>query len=283
MIFTDGSKSFEKQGAAFFDPCQKKHGIFKAKNKACIMTLELIAISKALIYAESYDWDKIVIYSDSKSAIQHLARCVSGHRGVPIAFVVLGQILQFESRNIRVRLQWVPSHIGIWGNEEADKLANAACSNGTECEISPCYSEVLTYFKDACRKCWKEHFDERSIIKGIWYKTIQCEPPRIPWFSNCNLDRKTLKLMLRIRSGHIPSRRFAFMMKKVDSPNCEVCGVIDDVFHILMECDRNRTQRNIFINKFNVNRLDMGYVQSILGNPSSDAARYLCSLVEYRQ
>ncbi|RVE54211.1 hypothetical protein evm_001038 [Chilo suppressalis] len=43
------------------------------------MTLELIAISKALEYAERYNWDKTVICLDSKSAIQHLARCASGH------------------------------------------------------------------------------------------------------------------------------------------------------------------------------------------------------------
>jgi ribonuclease HI len=29
-------------------------------------------------------------------------------------------------------LQWIPSHIGVHGNEEADKLAKDAISKGTE-------------------------------------------------------------------------------------------------------------------------------------------------------
>ncbi|GBP18007.1 hypothetical protein EVAR_16952_1 [Eumeta japonica] len=128
----DGSKSREHQGAAFFDPSLKKTGSFIVKNKVCIMTLELIAISKALAYAETDNWDKIVICSDSKSAIQHLARCASGYRGVPTAFCVLAQLLQLKIRNVEVKLQWVPAHIGVYGNEEADKLANSAHLNGIE-------------------------------------------------------------------------------------------------------------------------------------------------------
>ncbi|GBP53649.1 hypothetical protein EVAR_38623_1 [Eumeta japonica] len=87
------------------------------------MTLELIAISKALAYAGNNNWDK-VIYSDSKSAIRHLARCVSGYGGVPTAFCVLPQLLQYELRNVQVKYQWIPAHIEIYGNEEAEKLAN---------------------------------------------------------------------------------------------------------------------------------------------------------------
>ncbi|RVE40163.1 hypothetical protein evm_015187 [Chilo suppressalis] len=76
----DGSKSKDNmQGVTFSDPSLKQHGSFKVGNNVCIMTLELIAISKALEYAERYNWDKTVICLDSKSAIQHLARCASGH------------------------------------------------------------------------------------------------------------------------------------------------------------------------------------------------------------
>ncbi|GBP71061.1 hypothetical protein EVAR_49399_1 [Eumeta japonica] len=99
------------------------------------MTLELIAISKALAYAESDNWDKIVICSDSKSAIRHLARCASVYRGVPTAFCVLTQLLHFKLRNVRVKLRWVPSHIGISGNEETDRLANAEHLSGIECPV----------------------------------------------------------------------------------------------------------------------------------------------------
>ncbi|GBP37457.1 hypothetical protein EVAR_79390_1 [Eumeta japonica] len=62
---------------------------------------------------------------------------------VSTAFCVLPQLLQFKLCNVEVKLQWVPAHIRIHGNEEADKLANTAHLNGIECPVSPCYSEVL--------------------------------------------------------------------------------------------------------------------------------------------
>ena len=76
---------------------------------------------------------------------------------------------------------------------------------------------------------WKEHFDERSVEKGIWYKTIQSQPPPIPWFVKSTMKRKLIVLAFRLRSGHVPLNKFAYLMKKVDSPNCAVCNQIEDV------------------------------------------------------
>ncbi|GBP26228.1 hypothetical protein EVAR_16079_1 [Eumeta japonica] len=66
---------------------------------------EFIAISKALTCAEIDDGDKIFICLDSKSAIQHLARCASAYLGVPKALHVLAQLVQFKLRNVAVKLE----------------------------------------------------------------------------------------------------------------------------------------------------------------------------------
>ncbi|CAK1604548.1 unnamed protein product [Parnassius mnemosyne] len=146
-IYTDGSKSakfFELASrAAFFDSSRAISRCYKVTNDVCIMTLELIAISEALRYAASYNWNKIIVYSDSKTAIQHLARSASGIRGVSIAYTILSQLYEFSLRDICARVQWIPSHIGLLGNEEADRLANSACVNGVEYNINPCYSEFF--------------------------------------------------------------------------------------------------------------------------------------------
>ncbi|GBP77185.1 hypothetical protein EVAR_49394_1 [Eumeta japonica] len=113
-VFINGSKSREHQGAAFFDPSLKKTGSFIVKNKVCIMTLELIAISKALAYAETDNWDKIVICSDSKSAIQHLARCASGYKGVPTAFVYSATTAVEDTKRRSETAMGSCSHWSIW-------------------------------------------------------------------------------------------------------------------------------------------------------------------------
>ncbi|CAG9109951.1 unnamed protein product [Plutella xylostella] len=113
----------------------------------------------------------------------------------------------------------------VKGNEEADRLAKLAASDGTETFIEPDYSEKFNLFKKVVYDEWKEYFNERSKEKGIWYKAIQSEPPRIPWFGDIKINRSEVVLAHRLRSGHIPLNRFAYLMKKVDSPNCDALVV----------------------------------------------------------
>lgn len=73
------------------------------------MTLELIAISKPLTYASTLDKNKVVIIlSDGKIALQHVARCASASRGLPIAYDILREVRDKSKRDIRIRMQWVP-------------------------------------------------------------------------------------------------------------------------------------------------------------------------------
>lgn len=236
------------------------------------MSTELTAISEALKYIKNLPYSYIVILTDSKSALQHLAGCVSGRRGTPTAYAILKQILQLNQDNKNLRLQWVPSHIGLSGNEEADKMAKLGVTLGQPLKADPSYVEYIHLIKMQCQKDWKTYFDERSTLTGIWYRSMQAEPPRIPWFKNLRLSRKLIVIAHRLRSGHIPLNRFGFLMKKVPSPNCEVCGKIEDVLHLLAECVKNQAQRDSLVATLKVNKLDVGVFQSILSNPTSDKA-----------
>lgn len=225
------------------------------------MTAELIALSKALTYASGLGIQKIVILTDSKSSLQHVTRCASGHRGISIAYEVLDQVNNFKINNIALTMQWVPAHIGLYGNEEADHLAKRALVEGFPLNVQPNYSEVLGKYKLKNFVKWREYFDERSTTKGIWYKSIQSEPPRIPWFLCARLGRKQIIVAHRMRSGHIPSNKFAFLMRKVNSPNCEVCGKEEDLYHLLLECVRYAPKRNMIIQTLQLNvRGDRGWL-----------------------
>lgn len=122
---------------------------------------------------------------------------------------------------------------------------------------------------------WQEYFDRRSTEKGIWFRTIQPHVQKFPWIDGVSLKRSTLIIALRLRSGHIPSKKFGFLMKKIASPNCEYCGVIEDVEHILLECVRNETLRlTHFGNALTGN--DVGVIIAALSVPHSDNAFLYC-------
>lgn len=279
-IYTDASKCAQGQGAGLFDQTLGNKFGYKINCDISIMSLELIAIYKATNYILNQNLNKVVIFSDSKSALQHIARCASGYsRGASIAYDILKLLVILKNNNIECRLQWVPAHIGLRGNEEADRISKSAVIDGCLINYVPDYWEYTAKFKSVCFNSWKEHFLKISLDKGIWYKSIQGQPSRVPWFENTKLDRNYVKLILRLRSGHYPSAKFAFLMKKADSPNCTVCNQIEDVQHLLMECARNRVERELFMNDCEINKFDVGIIQAILSTPSSEIIKKLCHLI----
>ncbi|CAH2090528.1 unnamed protein product [Euphydryas editha] len=236
------------------------------------------------IYHKYCNWNKI--FTDgSKSEVGLGAAYHDSNRNYNRRFKVDGSICIMSVEllailealkyilNIVLKIQWIPSHIGLWGNEEADRLARAAANDGSYVCIKPTFLEILPKYKHKTHNIFKEYFDERSLEKGIWYKTIQCQPPPIPWFAKSNMRRTLVVTALRLRSGHIPLNKFAYLMKKVDSPNCEVCDRVEDVQHVLMECVRYKWNRWDLVSRLGLNLMEVGLFHQILSEPTSHFAK----------
>lgn len=149
-------------------------------------------------------------------------------------------------------------------------------------DIGTNYVELLPKYKNKCYELWKEYFNQQSKEKGIWYRTIVSEPPHIPWFMNTKLSRKHAVIAHRLRSGHMPLNKFGFLMKKRSLSNCDVCGNIEDVTHLLSECSRFQSAREDLFKKLNINICDIGMFHNILSAPNSEAVYNLFKFVMLR-
>ena len=98
---------------------------------------------------EDCNQQNIVLQSDSLSALQSLTNGPTDLRTQQ-----LHNSLCTLSDNNRILLLWVPAHVGIAGNETADRLAKAAAKL-PQPHLSTSYKEVKTILKQKQKSAWR--------------------------------------------------------------------------------------------------------------------------------
>ena len=114
-----------------------------------MFTCELTAIQASLDWISTQHFSKIAILSDSLSSLQSLQ---SGQSSCKAALInnILKQTSQFKGTETNITYVWIPSHIDIPVNEQADKLAKHGSTRGQEIQINLSIQEVKSIIK------WKQ-------------------------------------------------------------------------------------------------------------------------------
>ncbi|CAH2268312.1 jg5497 [Pararge aegeria aegeria] len=72
-------------------------------------------------------------------------------------------------------------------------------------------------------------------------------------------------------------------MKKASSANCDICGTMDDVQHVLVECSRYNLERLDVMRRYKINRFDVGALTSLLSQPTTEGFRSVVEIFVHRQ
>ena len=147
-IYTDGSKCNEKTSAAYHTDDQTEY--FRIKNNSSVFTAEVEAIRAALEYIQNSEKDKFVIFSDSKSVLESIQSQESKntlvcHMLQSIYMIMQQQVIKNGCKvNKLVEFCWIPSHVGINGNEIVDKAAKKALGQNepTNFAVQPIFSNI---------------------------------------------------------------------------------------------------------------------------------------------
>lgn len=97
----------------------------------------------------------MTICSDSQAALEAIRSSKPGRPDVVLEIRLL--LEQMRLRGSPVTLQWVPSHVGLYGNEAADAAAKAAARRhpvATQVTIPHSAAEVKNLIKNTVRKRW---------------------------------------------------------------------------------------------------------------------------------
>ena len=154
----------------------------------------------------------IVFLTDCLSTMQDLESGPSELQSQEL----LKSLLNLSSNN-KVIVQWVPSHIGLLGNDKADCLAKQG-SRMQQPEVPSSYREIRTILRQKFLEDWRESNS---------YNPAQDDIHR--------LDRCGQSTIFRLRTGHCGLRKHLFRIGQTDTPLCP-CGEEQTVDHVLQLC-----------------------------------------------
>ena len=232
-IYTDGSKRNREVGCATVLP---------GKTMACrlppyssVFTAEMHAISVALAKILSVNGNNFVIFSDSRSAIDSIT---NGFNRNPLAHEIHMWINILSRNNKYVKFCWVPSHVGVYGNEVADEKAKEiASSQRRVADIKIPAKDFYMMFRDVLDRRWQASWQTHTFNKLHSIKNTIT-----PWSNALHKDRLTEVVMARIRIGHTRLTH-GFLLEGTNAPLCMECIVPLTVLHILTECPEYSDQR----------------------------------------
>ncbi|GFX31374.1 RNase H domain-containing protein [Trichonephila clavipes] len=209
IVYTDGSRSDTgRAGSGIFSntPGNDVKISIRNSNHCSVFRSELIAISGALDHALNSYKDSIWILTDSRSSIQYLKNWpkIMDSTGLDI----LTKLVRLGQRK-QVCLQWIPSHVGVPGNEAADELA------GRGCDLPNPRSPVLTHTEIPSFQRNKMNLTWRNSPAHHWYAA------KIPGLSiQCRSSRAHQTALARLRSGHLRSMTFVQGVKSFFTCPC---------------------------------------------------------------
>ena len=257
-IYTDGSKSDKGVGCAVVFPTSYIETALPSVTS--IFTAELQALWLALNYIFYSTGTFFTIFSDSKSALQAIQVYHSDH---PLISLIQQWLYKIHSKHKFVTFCWIPSHVGIVGNDEADLLARE-CAGDSD-RLSPYakipHTDFSSTIKSAVVGKWQSVWDD-----CVGNKLHFIKPDVSKWDSSCDAVRKYEVLLTRLRIGHT---RFTHgpLLRGEPYPECDDCDVPWTLYHIFIECPFLEQYRACLHRKYG-NNLTM---RSILGKPPAGA------------
>ena len=126
----------------------------------------MFAILKSLYWIEDSPYTKVMIISDSLSSLISI-ESHSSRSNPALLLEVLISLRRLWFKNVYVMFLWVPSHIGILGNEKADRSAAKALHHKNVYQLPLELRDIYAIIDIHILKLWQGMWDNNH--SNIYY------------------------------------------------------------------------------------------------------------------
>ena len=236
LTFTDGSKTREGVGSAFV--CGQDTRSFSVPEHSSVFSSELVAIIKALCFIEVSNEALHLILTDSLSSLLALRSFYPMH---PLIQDILTRLTSLNQTGKSVQFCWIPSHVGIAGNELADaaarRAASAPCTRRFPLPARDFYPAADAYVRSQWQCMWDTQ--TRNKLREL-------KPTLKPWPSSSRKSRQEEVTLCRLRIGHTYATH-GYLLRGEDRPECPRCNEPLTVAHALLACRRYAEKRSRYL------------------------------------
>ena len=253
-VYTDGSafKATTNAGLGIvinFTNGQKKEianpcGSFCSNNDA-----ERMAIKNTLLHInETFEREPeqkkdIVFFTDSLTTLQKLENGTEASKDIIEKRKNIDRTMR--SHDIKIFMQWIPSHIGIKGNETADQLAKQG-SSLPQPQAPVSYETASRIIKTNLQEEWLNSWAMGPTGRNV-YRYMSGPRPKD---AVNGLKRHEQSIIFQLRTGHVPLNGYLHRIKPQQSPACPLCNEPEEtVNHLLFECRALADLRERFLPK----------------------------------
>ena len=239
VIYTDGSVSRLSAGYSFYIP--ELHVSF-ANNlppTTSSFTAECYAIYEALLFISNTDPGNYLIATDSLSCLLALVSNPFNSKLSPLVLRIKSFIYYLNNSHRSIQFLWIPSHIGILGNEVADRLAKSTAITILPSPALLPWTDFSPLLRRHILSLWSTQWNKLPVGFASKYKnTAPIFSNNKTWFNNLNLPRSTTVRFNRLRVGHSLLPDHAYKLGLNDSPMCTLHTTenVCDLQHLLFHC-----------------------------------------------
>lgn len=243
-IYVDGSvnKDTGRAASAFIahndiNPYSK---VVRVSDKVSSTQAELTAIEEALAYIKLAPslYSHVVIHCDSHSAITSLLKSKLDPLESQVYQVLkLAQNIT-KDHHITLTLHWIPSHIGIPGNEEVDKLVKQGLTHITIDKAIPAtIGQVKSIIRRHISQCTQNYFTKQVVAtsdnepKSAAFRRYLSLNPSLHPQKFITSSPATQRTINRLRCD-----TESWCYQHATNTNCVYCDALFSTEHYILDC-----------------------------------------------